>query len=249
MGGRIALESQPGVGSTFEVSIPLATVEVGEKSFTGPDLSGQSIMLVSPQGIEASLTALRLQRWGAQTCMVADAGVAQALLPERPWHAILIDHALGTPEIEALAGAARVHAAQRIVMFTPATRQEMQPSASSACTGYLVKPLRAASLAARLTAAPDVVAPGIAGDAPVEAPAVSSNTGLSILVAEDNEINALLMRSLQPLLLMVRRRAAPSRTMWPVAILRDAASRLLRMRTVGLQPPQLTSRPHDRRPS
>ena len=196
MGGRITLESQPGVGSTFEVSIPLATVEVGEKSFTGPDLSGQSIMLVSPQGIEASLTALRLQRWGAQTCMVADAGVAQALLPERPWHAILIDHALGTPEIEALAGAARAHAAQRIVMFTPATRQEMQPSASSACTGYLVKPLRAASLAARLTAAPDVVAPGIAGDAPVEAPAVSSNTGLSILVAEDNEINALLMRSL-----------------------------------------------------
>src|ERR1700712_2980862 len=33
---------------------------------------------------------------------------------------------------------------------------------------------------------------------------------------------------------MVRRRAAPSRTMWPVAILRDAASRLLRMRTSGL---------------
>jgi CheY-like chemotaxis protein len=82
------------------------------------------------------------------------------------------------------------------VMFTPATRQEMQPSAGSACTGYLVKPLRAASLAARLTAAPDVVAPGIAGDAPLETPAAPSRAGLSVLVAEDNEINALLMRSL-----------------------------------------------------
>ena len=39
-------------------------------------------------------------------------------------------------------------------MFTPATRQELQPSATSALTGYLVKPLRAASLAARLTAPP-----------------------------------------------------------------------------------------------
>lgn len=196
MGGRITLESKPGVGSTFEVSIPLAAVDGGAKAFTAPDLSGQSIMLVSSQGIEASLTARRLQRWGAQTCMVSDTGVAQALLPERSWHAILIDHALGTADIEALAEAARLHAAQRIVMFTPATRQEMQPSAGSACTGYLVKPLRAASLAARLTAAPEVVAPGIAGDAPIETVSAPSRTGLSILVAEDNEINALLMRSL-----------------------------------------------------
>ena len=44
-------------------------------------------------------------------------------------------------------------------MFTPATRQELQPSATSAFTGYLVKPLRAASLAARLTAAPEMAAP------------------------------------------------------------------------------------------
>jgi CheY-like chemotaxis protein len=201
MGGRITLESKPGAGSTFEVSIPLASADGAAKTFTAPDLSGQSIMLVSPQGIEASLTARRLQRWGAQTCMVSDGGVAQALLPERSWHAILIDHALGTADIEALAEAARLHATQRIVMFTPAMRHEMQPSAGSACTGYLVKPLRAASLAARLTAAPDIMAPGIAGDAsagnaPVETTAAPARAGLSILVAEDNEINALLMRSL-----------------------------------------------------
>jgi CheY-like chemotaxis protein len=207
MGGRIALASTPGAGSTFEVSIPLAVSGEREpQTFAAPDISGQSIMLVAPQSIEVSLISRRLQRWGAQTCMVSDAEVAKALLPERSWHAILIDHALGTSGIEALADAARIHAMQRIVMFTPASRHELQLSAASAFTGYLVKPLRAASLAARLSAAPEIPAPGIVDhladealtDAvePIAARAAAARKGLSILVAEDNEINALLMRSL-----------------------------------------------------
>src|SRR5206468_8033552 len=85
----------------------------------------------------------------------------------------------------------------RIVMFTPSTRQELQLAVGSAFTGYLVKPLRAASLAARLTAPPEVAAPDIAAEPPVGATAPAPATpGLSVLVAEDNEINALLMRSL-----------------------------------------------------
>jgi PAS domain S-box-containing protein len=197
MGGRIALESQPGAGSTFEVSIPLAAADGEQISFAAPDLSGQSIMLVSPQSIEASLTMRRLQRWGGQTCMVSEADVAEALLPERPWHSVLIDHALGLSDVERLGEAARLHATQRIVMFTPATRHELKPDVISAFTGYLVKPLRAASLAARLTAAPEVAAPSLepAID-PIETSAAPSAKGLSILVAEDNQINALLIRSL-----------------------------------------------------
>ena len=206
MGGRITLESQPGVGSTFEVSVPLAAGgEAGEpKTFAAPDLAGQSIMLIAPQTIEASLVARRLQRWGAQTCTVSDTAVAKALLPERSWHAVLIDAAWDAPEVEQLAKTATPHAAQRIVMFTPAMRHQVGLW-SAAFTGYLVKPLRAASLAARLTAAPDNLASRSAGDdgpLEIEPPAQSSAPvrkppqTLSILVAEDNEINALLMRSL-----------------------------------------------------
>jgi len=203
MKGRITLQSQPGVGSTFEVAIPLVPGDGdgGRKSFDAPDLTGQSVMLVAPQTIEASLTAMRLQRWGAQTCTVSDIDVAQALLPERAWHAILIDRALGSAAVEHLAEAAVPHAMQRIVTFTPAMRHELQPAPTTAFTGYLVKPLRAASLAARLTLQPEA-APSIASDdllpepaqEPAKLPAIK--TGLSILVAEDNEINALLMRSL-----------------------------------------------------
>jgi signal transduction histidine kinase/CheY-like chemotaxis protein len=209
MGGRITLQSKPGVGSTFEVSVPLAAAKPhdGEPCrWAAPDLTGQSIMLVTPQNIEASLVARRLQRWGGQTCLVSDVAVALALLPERSWHAVLLDHGLGASEVALLGEAARPHATQRLLMFTPAARHELGPSQSSALasifTGYLVKPLRAASLAARLTAAPEVDAPGLAGDALIEAPdeaataATPPARGLSILVAEDNEINALLMRSL-----------------------------------------------------
>ncbi len=198
MGGRISLESTPGAGSTFEAAIPLVPSDGGRRKFAAADLGGQSIMLVSPQGIEASLVARRLQRWGAQTCEAASFDVALALLPERAWHTVLIDHALGADTAEALGHAARDHATQRIVMFTPAARQEIKPS--SAFTGYLVKPLRAASLAARLTAAPEVSSPSLAADAAiddaVETIAEKPARGLSVLVAEDNEINALLMRSL-----------------------------------------------------
>jgi CheY-like chemotaxis protein len=115
---------------------------------------------------------------------------------------VLLDRALGAEPVASLGEKARTHAMHRIVMFTPATRHELQLASVSAFTGYLVKPLRAASLAARLTMAPEIAAPEIAGDALIEAsehpgtPSAAATRGLSVLVAEDNEINALLMRSL-----------------------------------------------------
>ncbi len=195
MNGRITLQSQPGIGSTFEVSIPLVASNDRAEAFLPPDLTGQSVMLVAPQSIEASLIARRLERWGAQTCMVSDPDVALALMPERSWQAVLIDRALGASEIERLSERSIPHAMQRIGLFTPAMRHELQPTATEGLTGYLIKPLRAVSLAKMLgMQTPDH---GAVTEATQEPPAAATaNGGLSILVAEDNEINALLMRSL-----------------------------------------------------
>ncbi len=206
MGGRIALESSEGHGATFEFSIPLAAADHADEAapaFIAPDLTGKSIMLVAPQSIEASLIARRLERWGAQTCTVADASIARALLPERSWYAVLVDCGNGDALLRDLGEAAMRHATHRIAMFTPAERRDMTPAIAPAYTGYLVKPLRAASLAVRLAASGSSLAPELSGD---EVPATDMTRApmpldaaphaLSILVAEDNEINALLIRSL-----------------------------------------------------
>jgi PAS domain S-box-containing protein len=205
MGGRIALESKPGAGSTFEVSIPLAAPDnAPERKPFAPDLTGQSIMLVAPQTIEASLLARRLERWGAQICAVSDLDVARVLLPERPWHTVFVDHAMGAENIWRFGQSACESATRRIVMVTPSTRHDLQSPGAAAFTGYLIKPLRAASIAARLSTPADGSASLQAIDGlsdrdaleEAEAPSTAPTQSLSVLVAEDNEINALLTRSL-----------------------------------------------------
>jgi PAS domain S-box-containing protein len=205
MGGCVALESRPGAGSAFEVSIPLAAHDgVSErKPFPPPTLTGQAILLVTPHAIEASLLARRLERWGAETCTASDIAAAHARLAERPWHTLFVDHAMGAEDVWRFGQAACQHASRRIIMVTPSTRHDLQAPGAAAFTGYLVKPLRAASIAARLTAPVDgstaqrMTGPdGATIEACGGAPAATPAQRLSVLVAEDNEINALLICSL-----------------------------------------------------
>jgi PAS domain S-box-containing protein len=195
MGGSIAIESVPGQGSTFRVTVPLPRAgDADEPPMAVPDLTGNEVLIVAPTVVEASLLARRLQRWGARTTIVPDEAVAAALLPEQPWSAVLVDHALGSQADVALARiAAKIP--RRIVLVTPAMRNELAALKEAGFTGYLIKPVRAVSLAARFAA--DDAFDHAAAAEPIESPSVVPTMGgLSVLVAEDNEINALLVRTL-----------------------------------------------------
>ena len=194
MGGSIGLDSNPGAGAIFRVTVPLPRAGDDEQPITVPDLSGEDILIVAPAAVEASLLARRLQRWGAHTTIVPDESVAAALLPERAWTSVMVDYAVGSPACAALA-LITAAIARRIMMVTPAQRPELPNLKQAGFTGYLIKPVRASSLAARF-AADDAFDPGAAVE-PAEPPApMPATTGLSVLVAEDNEINALLVRAL-----------------------------------------------------
>jgi CheY-like chemotaxis protein len=90
--------------------------------------------------------------------------------------------------------AARIR--RRIVLVTPATRGELAELKAAGFTGYLIKPVRAASLAARLSSADGFDAASEAAEPIATRGAAAPGNGLAILVAEDNEINALLARAL-----------------------------------------------------
>jgi len=232
MGGRIALDSRPGEGATFRLSIPLPRSATAQAPVSpGPDLTGQEILIVSPFATDARLLARRLGRWGAKTCQAADAQIAAALLPERAWSALLVDEAIAASERAVLTARAG-RDTRRLLLVTPAGRRDVlteDANGPDGFGGYLVKPVRIASLAGQLAgplsgshsaaiaaAPPSANAGGDtdddAGDdlemglaaalaenlaATLPVPAAAGNTdGLAILVAEDNDINALLARAL-----------------------------------------------------
>jgi CheY-like chemotaxis protein len=196
MRGTIAVESALGSGSTFRVTVPLSRAgDADEPSFAAPDLGDQNILIVAPGAIEAALLARHLQRWGARTQIVPDETVAAAVLPEQVWTTLLVDQTLGPAASEALAR----HAAdirRRIVLLAPAMRSELPALKAAGFTGYLIKPVRAISLAARFAEDAGFDSAPIAEPANAPAAAARPLVGLSILVAEDNDINALLARAL-----------------------------------------------------
>ena len=74
---------------------------------------------------------------------------ATGLLGEQHLDAVLVDHTIGAEAATAIVRAADA-VERRIVLVTPSERHSLPALKDAGFTGYLVKPIRAASLKARL---------------------------------------------------------------------------------------------------
>jgi len=195
MGGALELAASSPAGSIFAFTLPI----VGAKDDDDPPprLDGETALIVTASRFEGPYLARHLREAGAEAKIVAqdEALALLAQVGKLAYSLIFVDCGLGEAAVHAVAHAAREAAGARLfLMFSPLERHAFGQAALPNFDGWLVKPIRAATLLERL-------APAKPQAAPVAAAAQDKRlSGLGALIAEDNEINALIaMRHLAAL--------------------------------------------------
>jgi CheY-like chemotaxis protein/anti-sigma regulatory factor (Ser/Thr protein kinase) len=188
MGGALTLEKSDDAGSVFALSLPLKTD--GARAATPLSLEGRRALIVASSRFEAPYLGERLAAVGAAVERAEGEDAAMLSLAQKSApEVVIVDCALGEQAARRIAEAARAaHAGRTLVLVSPFERRTIGQNVLGAFDGWLVKPVRHASLLARISDGLGVAPPSDAGAA---APAQSLR-GLRVLVAEDNDINALI---------------------------------------------------------
>ena len=193
MNGTVGVDGGEGRGADFwcEAEFESASPPAGSLP-----LQGRTVAIASPSAIVREAAARQIEASGGRA--VRAAGVDEALTLTDDSAVILIDHALAKRggRLKPPPGRAAV------ILVRPEERARIAGYRQAGFAGYLIKPLRRGSLAARVLAAEGA---GVAvhpvddervhaEEAP-KAPAAAA-PGARVLLAEDNPINAMLARTL-----------------------------------------------------
>jgi len=189
MGGELVLADNPGGGSIFSFAIPLPA-RADAPSETAPvALEGRRALIIAHSPFEAPAIAARLSEAGAAVARAEglEDGLAALSAGAKP-DLVIIDCALGVEATNRLALAARVAGAPKsLVLFSPFERRAFGQTSLQGFDGWLVKPVRARSLFDRLASE---FAPAARAPAPARANPSPAARALRALLAEDNDINA-----------------------------------------------------------
>ncbi|MCU4181792.1 hybrid sensor histidine kinase/response regulator [Bosea sp. BH3] len=200
MGGEVRAESRIGEGATFRLVLPFSAA-AGAPALAIPHWPRQHVLLVSPSAFAARFLAETIRSTGAAVSIATTVEAAAARLAEPPSAengavtAALIDHALGDQPAKDLAKLVRIAGiADCLILLSPFARRPFGSSQEAGFSGFLIKPVRMRSLYERLGAGfPQAQAMTGGAGQPTQAPLRAIGAGLTVLVAEDNEINALLV--------------------------------------------------------
>ncbi|CAN7331774.1 response regulator [Bosea sp. LjRoot90] len=194
MGGDIEASNRKSGGALFRLILPLRIDAVATTPSASLDWQGRRILVASSSPFSAAHIATDLERNGAYVRLAGDHTQAlAALTDDSALSAVLVDSNLPGGEVQALAAAARrAGVADIVIMLAPAERRSFGSPYAAGFSGFLVKPIRARSLQIRLD--PVERSQSVAIAAPAADPSLQPpGAGLRVLVAEDNEINALLL--------------------------------------------------------
>nr|WP_301311645.1 response regulator [Azospirillum lipoferum] len=209
MGGSIAVESGLGVGSRFQVDLPLVLSQElsdGAQQPAEPPLAGRRVLVVDDLAVNRRVMASMLDSLGARPTIVDNGSDAlevlrRAVAGGRPFDVVLADQTMpgmgGDALLASVAGDPALVETRRVLIVTlgPAARSESGPVPGLA-HATLNRPLRQGSLAACLTGLFTAVAPNTPASASRDARVEEAPRRGRILLAEDNRTNQLFATTL-----------------------------------------------------
>jgi signal transduction histidine kinase/ActR/RegA family two-component response regulator len=204
MGGDITVTSAIGIGSTFTLRLPVGTMSRSRPVLDVPQRTGEpQLILVALDGpVERRIVAeiLRSLGFDAMESNVADAHrlLRGPRAPSRPFSTLLVGGESGVEATRHLLETMRrgdKGAVRGVVLIEPASRPSLPAFKASGFDAYLVRPVRPSSIVTQVISRGGPQRPAsveLANDAHAAGDASPGHSGIRVLLAEDNDINALL---------------------------------------------------------